>query len=259
MKSKRWVPESALLDGVVEKSVHTLLSKWASVWFQNTPDMTVLLSFALNNRETSKSSLFWRTPSGKISFLVSDDGRRALVEQMLGVLPARKKMNDEDEALIAHLVVSAIEDLRSGLFGQFDCRETFQEGDPRRGFEELPSNAECVFSVLLSEKVPLLHIFVDREMVVNARLKLAQRLAGEIAIEPLDGGLDDQNILVGARLGSVDLEIKDFRNLESGDTVILDRELTNALPITIDGREIGALTCEIIQSDAGAKLRITEI
>ncbi|MEM9584753.1 MAG: FliM/FliN family flagellar motor C-terminal domain-containing protein [Pseudomonadota bacterium] len=259
MRSKPWLPEAALLDGKLEKSLHSLLMNWSGGWFHKSSDMTVLLSFALNNRETSKSSLFWKTPKGQISFLISEEGRRALFDCMVGPLPPPKKMNAQDNALVDYIIIEAVENLKPQLFQLFGCRENFEKEDPRRGLEELPSNAECVFSILLGQKTPLLHVFVDRALVVAARRSMTSNPEPVQFLNKIDEGLDAQHVAVGARLGGAVLEVRDFMGLAVGDVVVLDRGIEEAVPVTADGHDAGSLSCEIVQTDAGATLRLVDV
>lgn len=259
MDFQSWLPKSALLDGHLDREVARVAAAWLENWFPVRTDLTVLLSLALNEKETAETSVFWRSQSGDLGFFLSEEGRRVFFAQATGIALGKKRLSEQDDALLDRLLVRSLAAFRPMLAGLFGCR--IGPDEPlalARGLKALPSDGGYVFSVLLLPSTPLVHILVPQDLAIRARKAHLPRVSQSLVVDARRRALARLEINVGAFVGEASLAIGDLQGLSSGDILILDQPIDACALMTVNGSPVRDRVCRISASADRAVLEITD-
>ena len=255
MDCQCWLPDGALLDGVLETRFLNLSLAWARKWFAADTRLRVDVAMdKIPRRGAEQTGGFWSTPKGDAIVNLSAAGEEVIARAMLGIPMGKGRPNAADRQLFTGMAAGGMRDFCARLEEIFPGELSFTRGDA-----PVDQRGRC-FSVTVSigASSDVLHLTCTPGLAVSVRKSLVAAGSVSRACGSFSEAIGSQIIRVGARLGTSSLRLAEFDTLAPGDIILLDRTVDEPVELTIEDVPAGSRYAMLEPSDGGVKLRFRE-
>lgn len=253
--AQEWLPEAALSDGQLERAVEDVLRAWAEKWFAQAPSLRVVLQTAPHGLPSLPADQGWASPDGALRLLPSARARQRIAREALGFPGQFQDRKAEDLRLMQSLSARLLQDLGERAESVFPGAGALQmnSGDEARSWP-LHGGGISISASLFGED-GIFVFFCSRDLAIRARkAMLTAPIPRQLA--PLKRGLDGQEVSLSGLAGTTRLTLAEFRAMQPGDVLSLDRTLSEGIPISLNRRAVLSLVSDAEIDGPQARLRI---
>ena len=250
-----WVPDSALLDGVLETRFLNLSLDWARHWFA--ADTCLQVDVALNHFEDhcgDKVVTCLGAEEGDAIIGLATGGDEVIARTMLAIPMKKGKPNVADRQLFQRMAEVGVQDFGERLAVIVPKGGSLTQSTPT----DLEKGKRFVVSVSVAGRVVL-----DVSFACGLAAALRKSL---VEVPPVVRGCGSfldairfQTVRVGARLGASLLTVSEFDALAAGDIILLDQSVNDPVELTIEDVPAGSRCATLEASDLGVSLRFREM
>lgn len=249
--SSAWLPETAIFDGKLlhfsKGVVDDLITLFLGRGYEINATLVCVNTAVCEVREDFR---IWDSQCGKFSFSISerlvDYLSKSVISDGTQVRPSRP---------VEFRFLEVLADKTSTCFAQRIASE-FEVEVVKTDQARNPSGQwyAIMFNSINGET--LAEIFLTREKAVNLRKGLVegQNLSMN-ALSAISTALHDYMLRVQMHLGGNELSIGDIAGLEAGDTIVLDRPISDQFQISVNGHVIQGSKA-VFAKDNGAELQL---
>lgn len=246
-----WLPEGALDDPRLRKSIEEVAFLWGERWLGNAKAYAVSTAKparATNGLRIGNTS--WRESEMAVSYAWNDELGLALALAIVDAPDRKLPRSAQDKALLLDLAWDALCDLAKSVGTALRIDRSIGQPDDR------PIGADMEWQMRASRKpLPDFRFAVPKQLIASAR----KALIGSALVDIEESGsiaaaCGEAQIDVEAVIGKASINWGDLEHLEEGDVLVLDSETARPFPLrtTRSGSEICHL--KLAQEDSKFKL-----
>lgn len=244
-----WLPSDASLPRAAAMDFASRIETWSRRWISGAV-LRPLGDFQVSPGAISLDAVGWET-AGEIALGKSSASDDALGKLILGLDTVRA--NHADAAVASKVVASCIDDLKQVILAGLGTHQTSQWGVPTQpiGTYRYRLDIGC------SSVQPRLSVALTTAgMAAAIRRALPKPVLPKLA--DLGAALAPVPVGVSALLGTCRLPLADVQALATGDVLLLDTAIDDALPIAIAGQWLASGQGVLDQRDGALMLNIVE-
>ena len=256
---RAWLPESAVMDGALERRFAAIAHDWAAKWCVPGTAAELRLSRAEFGLPSAPGPRTWVSAQRTARLALTARAPAIIARGMLGLkrLPPQKARMDHDflDALgtravsdFAEMAASLVPECRS-----LDREDAAAAPRPLEGRD----GEGIILSVGLTRLGALFDLFLRLDLACAARRLISGPKPSPRRLGNVDDALLAQDVRVAARAGEGRLTLAEYSGLGPGDVLILDRTVASGLEVVINGRTIAGPRCDIRETGEGMALQIT--
>ncbi len=246
-----WLPEGALDDSRLRKSIEDVALLWGERWLGNAKAYTVSnakAAKATNGVRIGNTS--WRRSEMAVAFAWNDELGLSLALAIVDAPDRKLPRSAQDKALLLDLAWDALCDLAKSVGTALRVDRSIDRPD------DGPMGADMEWQMRASRK-PLLdfRFAVPKQVIASARKALIGSAVVDLETSgPIAAACGDAQIDVEAVIGKASINWGDLEHLEEGDVLVLDCETDRPFPLRTSksGSEICHL--KLAQEDNKFKL-----
>lgn len=253
---REWLPEAALTDGRLEAALLSLVRAWAETWFASPAEVTLRLQPLTLGLPSLSADQSLSSEDGRLRLLPSARARVRMAREALGYSGQFQEKKPEDQKLMAALASRILQDLCERAGAVFPDAGPLQvrPGGEAPAWPEPEWHGYSISLQIFSDEAFLV-FFCARDLACQARRALVKAPPAR-GLAPLRQALDRQAVSVGGYAGSVHLTLAEFRAMQPGDVLALDRSLSDGIPLSLNQRALLPLLSDPEIDAATARLRV---
>lgn len=251
-----WLPDGSIFDGRIEQAVSDAAGGWAEKWFAEPVNLRVSVEDAHNGPASIPADRIWQSADETLCFAFAGEECARLARRALRYTGQFQEKKAEDQRLMTSLSEAVLEDLSKRLavlFPGAGIPVTEEKISPLA--EPQPSWSGLSFSLTLFDDDVCLVFLCSRARACRARKALLTAPAAR-RLEPLQRALDRQDVGISGYAGQTRLTLTEFREMEPGDVLTLDRTLSDGIPLSLNRRAVLPLKGDVEIDGPAANLRI---
>lgn len=253
-----WLPRQALEDGALEERLRRLCVDWSRKWLAGTVMPKVTVKQLQNSALYDAVEMCWSTEDGSIKMAIPGDGQKSLFSLMLSVNLPEEDLSPEDKVLIEGVIRAGVEGLHILLQELFPAMKLLQPGALPDPASTCQGGCFLIAVAFAGSSDPVFQLYVREGHMAQARRALMP-LARECDIEGgKHQGLALQRIKAGAIAGRAQLKISEIQKIAVGDIIVLDRDLTEEMELTIDQQAVRQAKCRIEIGEDNVQIIMTQ-
>ena len=255
MDWQTWLPDDALMDGVLETEFLRKSLDWARIWFAPETSLQVGVRLGIPNRSPDKHPEFcWRTQRDEATVRLSGGGEEVIARAMLGIAMGKGRPNAADRRLFSRMAREGIRDFCSRLELLLPADTRFTEA----GEVPVPGDRQFEVSVSIGESDNVFRVRCAPGLAASVRKKLVSARPVDRPRGSFKKAIGSQLVRVGARLGSSSLRLAELDNLAPGDILLLDRAIDQPVELTVENVPAGTYRAFLEPVDGGITLRFRD-
>lgn len=233
---REWLPGAALADGRLEAALLPQARAWAETWFAAPSDISLQLKPLSPGLPALADDQSLFSEDGELRLLPSARARARMAREALGYSGQFQEKKAEDRQLMAALSGRILQDLCERAATVLPVTGALQArpGEAALSWPE-PEWQGFVISLQMFSEEGFLVFVCSRDLVCRAR----KALLGAPPVRtfpPLSQALASQAVTVGGYAGAVGLTLAEFRAMQPGDVLALDRSLSEGIPLSVNRR-----------------------
>ncbi|MEM8697276.1 MAG: FliM/FliN family flagellar motor C-terminal domain-containing protein [Pseudomonadota bacterium] len=241
-----WIPDSAHIDGVVERAATGILQDWSQDWFASYGG--VRLNGLLSLRDTDTGGGKNDAPNAGIAIDAPAATRQAFADIALDRKPGKRADTPADRRLLAALGDRLFADLESRVADIF--------GQPETGVQ--PAAGPCV-RIPVSDAAKRNGFSIGISIDRVAAFRRAAAAQSDRRSEPVTSRVPIAAAAVvdlAANLGAARISLHALADLEIGDVILLDRKAEDGVALHMAGRPEPLLSGHIVDRGQNIELNI---
>jgi len=243
-----WLPDGAEnLHGLL-KEINAAIHEWSILW---TPQNEL----KCEEIEAGSKNLVLETTMERslvrsgFEFWTNANTRGALAGEILGVDFDRLQPLEKDQKAVNGIVDESLSELKltvSAIFGT----EFPSTGIP----DKLKKKEYHLLAVSADGKEPVFYLAISSDLLAQYTRNNIPRTFGGGPLGHRWSAVDGTSIRIGSRIGQAKISLADLSQLEAGDVVTLNRELSDLLDLTVNGSVTAEEQISLEQSPEGMRL-----
>ncbi len=250
--ARSWLPAAALMDGRLEAVLGEVVSGWSHAWLgDGGATLAHCKDMPIPDRGIYST---WCSAERQLLIIAERSVRLASGARFLSCQLAEADLEANDPNILDPLFDRAMHD----LLNEVECRLLGQAGRTQASQNNARAGKDAIaFEIECGPHCGRFFLTLEQEFAVRARRGLAGTAQSPERFGRLDDAINRQKIEIGARLGVARVTVSDLANLEPGDVLALDRDVTEALEIVVDSKVRPMKICRIQAADDGLELHLT--
>lgn len=260
-EARAWLPDAAVLDGVLERRFEALVENWSQKWCVPGARASCRLAPAPFGLPSPPGPQTWTTPANLARLALSAKSESIVARALLGLKRLPPKSAAGDYALIGALETRAVTDFAEMISPIVPACRSLARG-PAAPADRSPLDGMdrgIMLSVDLKSFGTWFDLFIRFDQACGARRASVGAKREARVLGRLSDALSAQTVAVSARAGRGALTLAEYSGLSEGDVLILDRPLASGLEVLVDGRAISDARCDIGEIATGIGLRVTGV
>lgn len=257
--ARPWLPFNALSDGVLNSCFSDLAREWAMRWFAGNQGRSVRIRADYGPPPIASGQAIWRTACGELALVTAPDAQNRLAGAALGVRIPTGKVSPRDGALLGDLAAEALGDLLATAAKSFFSSSNIDPPSGREVGVGARDGFAIRFGISLGLGSDLFSVLVRPAAAVKTRKALINRPPSVPALFGCESAVAGQAVTLGARVGAGWLALEEVSSLAYGDVIVLDRKTSDMLELTINGKPLAGLACELGQDGSALRLRVRKV
>lgn len=249
-----WLPQASLFDGVLSQHFDGCIEQWVEKWFNNSSGYKCTFNLASNDKVLKKGH-YWQSNNDGITAMLLPFGSNLLASNILDREVTDGSISEADSRLLTGIVSDCFIDLLETLTEEFGVDGKFEQASSIPIQVSTHDYGRLVVHNKSGENIAIINIAL--ELMFDYRKSGLTDNIIHFYGEQRDKALSHQNVNLGAYVGNSEISLGDLEALNTGDIIVLEKGVTEAIEMTVNNKVTRGIECGIIQGKNKISLKIT--